>query len=265
MRSDPALQAALDAYSVAVQRYKTLSDLLPPPLRPPVLDHFSHRHNRWAVERRTADVCKVVARMERQLAGVRPQVTGLSTAKHDGLVEATVAGEQISSKSGQAGQPAVATHHSLEVDKMEAKGHDELACRDDFGASVKSAAVTPGNTGGFSDAAASFVANSLHDLALCRRGSGSADHMPPDGSDVFSQPSDSGEEGLTAAEEIEAVVCVGMVSPDAAIEMSRAVDRLKEDGASAASIKKVYTAFLRCIEEGAPFPQVETGAERNAE
>ncbi|KAA8910156.1 hypothetical protein FN846DRAFT_888552 [Sphaerosporella brunnea] len=222
-----------------------LSDLLPPPLRPPVLDHFSHRENRWAVQRRTADVRKVVARMERQLAGVRPQVAGVSTAKHD-------ASEQIPSQGGQPGQPAVATHHSLEVDKTEPKGPKALAPGDDSAASVKSS-VGPGNTGG------------MNDPAICSANPGAAENMPPDGSDIVSSPSDTREEGLTAAEEMEAVVRVGVVSPDAAIEMLRAVDRLKEDGASAASVRKVYATFLRCIEEGASFPEVETSAERGDE
>ncbi|KAA8912150.1 hypothetical protein FN846DRAFT_903755 [Sphaerosporella brunnea] len=268
MRSDPALQAALDAYSVAVQRYKTLSDLLPPPLRPPVLDHFAHRQNRWAVERRTTDVRKIVARMERQLRGMRPQVLPsavISTAAPDGHAEATIAADQISSKSGQPGQPAVDTHHSLEVDKTEPKGYDELASRDDDAASMKSSVVTPGKNSGFSDVAASFVGNSLYDSVLCRADSGSPDHMPRDDRDVVSPAADTGEEGLTAAEELEAIVRVGIVSPDAAIEMSRAVDRVKEDGASAASVRKVYATFLRCIEEGASFPEVEIGAERGDE
>ncbi|KAA8914042.1 hypothetical protein FN846DRAFT_902330 [Sphaerosporella brunnea] len=274
MRSDPALQAALDAYSVAVQRYKTLSDLLPPAVRPPALERFAHRQNRWAVERRTGDVRKLIARMERQLEGVRPQVaptlptTVPSTVQHDGLVEATVgaaAAVQIQSNSGQPGHAAVAAHSndSRGPDEMDPKGQEAQASRDDSAASVESSVVTLGKTGGFSDRTASFAENSLHDLALGRPDSGSAEHMPRDGSDLLSPASDTAEEGLTAAEEIEAVIRVGVVSPDAAIEMSRAVDKLKADGARAASVKKVYSTFLRCIEEGASFPEVGTGAERN--
>ncbi|KAA8896517.1 hypothetical protein FN846DRAFT_910683 [Sphaerosporella brunnea] len=187
--------------------------------------------------------------MERQLAGVQLQVlpsTGVSTAPHAAPVEATVAAEQITSNSGQPGQPTVATYsnRSLAHDEMEPKGHEAMAFCGEFQAGAA-------KIRGFSGEAASSVRNILHDSAL----SGSTAHMPHDGSDV--------EAGLSAAKELEAVVRVGVVSPDTTIEMSRTVDKLKADGASAASVKKLFATFLGYIEEGLSFPQREYGVDRN--
>ncbi|KAA8904223.1 hypothetical protein FN846DRAFT_890925 [Sphaerosporella brunnea] len=264
MRSDPALQAALNAYSVAVQRYKTLSDLLPRHMRPPVLERFQHRENRWPIERRTADVRKVISRMERQLAGVQPQVAppaaspAQPTAPHDelaGETAAATAAEQIARHDGQLRQPTVGT---------ESKQHEEHALSDDFKASTKSSVVTPRKTGGSSDKESPFANNSLCDSAVCGPDEGSTDDMPHDGSDVLSRH-DGVEDVMSPAEEIDAVVRVGVVSPDAAIQMTRVVERLKADGTSPAIVKKVYTTFLRCAEAGPTFPEVDFGAMKEDE
>ncbi|KAA8896359.1 hypothetical protein FN846DRAFT_893344 [Sphaerosporella brunnea] len=74
-----------------------LAELLPPAIRPPVLAGFQHRQNRWAIQRSTADVRKVIARMESQLTGLHPQfatplATPILAIDHpDGRVQETVA------------------------------------------------------------------------------------------------------------------------------------------------------------------------------
>ncbi|KAA8907680.1 hypothetical protein FN846DRAFT_889759 [Sphaerosporella brunnea] len=274
MQSDPALQAALHTYSVAVQRYKMLAELLPGTLRPSVLRRFQHRQKRWAIERRSAEVKKVIARMERQLAGLQPQVAPqLATpivpiAPQDGLVEvnvASTAAEVMRFNSGQPRRPTVITHHARSVapESMEAKGQGKPASFDDFTTGTKSSVVGPLKTGDSPDNAALFVFNSPPDSTLFRPASDPKNYMSHDGSEVPSTTPNIIEYEFSAAQEIDAVVRVGVVSPDAAIRMTRVVDRLKADGASPAVWKTVYTSFLQCIQEGATFPDTDSGLMSN--
>ncbi|KAA8895001.1 hypothetical protein FN846DRAFT_963335 [Sphaerosporella brunnea] len=316
MPSDAVVQAALNTYSVAVQRYKALAELLPPPVRPPVLERFQHRNNRWAVQRRTADVRKAIERMERQLKGltlqqvapplddnglaelfdtpppldaanddgkgdaanqgVVPQapppapvgvtseeVQGIMDQQHsanpfrresdtggrqhragtpvsdDGVVQESVAAD-MPCYTGQRPRPTGSTDndHSVGPDNMECKGEGkEVTASTEF-------SVVAGDSP--DDDAARVVDTGLTNSDSFRQ----TDVPAPD----------SAEDAFSAADEIHAIVRVGVVSPATALRMTRLVEQLKADGASPAIVKKVYTTFLRGVEDRATIADMESAA-----
>ncbi|KAA8902022.1 hypothetical protein FN846DRAFT_891644 [Sphaerosporella brunnea] len=224
MRSDPALQAALNTYSVAVQRYKMLSALLHRPIRPPVLERFQHLQNRCAVERRTAHVEPI--------------------APHDGLVKQIVAATPAEEKLYTTGRLRQPLRWTRQDGIQGPRRAGFIRCLQSQHEVLR--------RGLPKDGAAPVVDNSLPDLALLCSDWDLNDHMPHDSIEILSTAPDSVEDAFSPAEEIDAVVRVGVVSPDAAIRMARVVDRLKVDGTSPATLKK----------GGGPSPDMDGGAMR---
>ncbi|KAA8895050.1 hypothetical protein FN846DRAFT_912194 [Sphaerosporella brunnea] len=241
--SDPRLQSSLNSYSVAVQRYTLLTALLPPSLRPPMLERFQHRNNRWAVDRQTANVRKVIARMEEQLKRAQPDIAAPSAApdaagnRLDGPlqdVQASASAAEFPDNSGQQHPTMPSTHNDQGsvVEKKERPPQEDLASR-------------PGPTAGRDP-----VVMALEDAGLSPDG-----HLiRPHSTDTDKVSSGTGCEPRTfsPADELDAIVRVGVVSPDAAIRLSGLIDTLRSDGASYSVVKKVCTAFLASVQDGTP-------------
>ncbi|KAA8908525.1 hypothetical protein FN846DRAFT_889439 [Sphaerosporella brunnea] len=256
MPVDRHLKAALNSYSVAVQRYKILAGLLPPDLRPPVLERFQHRDNRWAIQRRTDHVYKLIAQMERQLGGAKPQVAPPQTSPvtspvqaidhHEELVPETVVpptAEDMAQNTGGECRPTVSTP-------------DDRYRPCTFSQDPSVSALT--NTQDFRDGAAGFGNSRLPDRDYS--GSASERWSNNDYSVSTLHNTDTSDDPLTPEEEIDAVVRVGIVSPDAALQMAHLVEKLKADGASPRILKEVYTTFLKYVDDGDTCADIGDGA-----
>ncbi|KAA8896562.1 hypothetical protein FN846DRAFT_893249 [Sphaerosporella brunnea] len=184
-----------------------IAKLLPPALRPPVLERFQHRQNQWAIQRRTADVNKLIARMERQLGAVQPQL----------------APPQAS--------PVWA------IDTQEEPERETLAST--------TAKRMPHNTGGPSRPTVSTPEDCSRPASFV----GCTPSLDPNALSTVHDPSTS-EDALTPAEEIDAVVRVGILSPGAAMRMTRLVEKLKSDRGRQRILKKVTTTFLNWVNDG---------------
>ncbi|KAA8914038.1 hypothetical protein FN846DRAFT_886175 [Sphaerosporella brunnea] len=236
--SDPRLQSALNDYSVSVQRYKLLAALLPPSLRPPMLDRFQHRNNRWAVERRTGEVRKVIERMELQLKRAQPAVaapSGIPVASCnplDGALQDFQESAAAAENPGQQHPNMAGTHNDQAsvLEKIQRASQEDLVSLHDSTADRDSVVTTPQAVCLSPDSHSAFPRSADTDK-VC--------------SDAACEPVD-----FSPADELDAIVRVGVVSPDAAIRMSRLIDTLKADGASSSVVKKVYTAFLTSVPDG---------------
>ncbi|KAA8912540.1 hypothetical protein FN846DRAFT_1019226 [Sphaerosporella brunnea] len=273
MPSHADVQAALNSYSVAVQQYKVLAERLPPPARPPVLERFQHRCNKWAIQRRTADVRKTIARMERQLEGLQlqqanddgnqrvvPQRSPSATREQvEGIIDphtrivdrqdSANAFRQESDACGRQHRAATAVPRNGDARDTVATQRPPSTDSNETAHSVwrnnnSDKQFTAGIASGTSadDAAARVVAHGLTE-------SDRTDDIPRDGSSVPAP--DSIEDALSAADEIHAIVRVGVASPAMAMHMTRLVEALKADGAGAAVVKRVYTVFWDCVDSGA--------------
>ncbi|KAA8902049.1 hypothetical protein FN846DRAFT_891628 [Sphaerosporella brunnea] len=219
--SDPRLQSSLDDYSVSVQRYKLQAVLLPPSFRPPILERFQHRNNRWAVDRQTVKVRKVISRMEDQLRRAQPDVAaGLATAVG-------------------AGNPRDNPPQDLEASGPVAELPDNSGC-----CCGEEGTPTPVRLGFPTDVKDSVVMaqqDTCDRHTICPHSTDGDKVSIGTGCDPVS---------FSVADELDSFVRVGVVSPNAAMQLSGLIDTLRSDGASCSVLKKVCTAFLGSVQAG---------------
>ncbi|KAA8911924.1 hypothetical protein FN846DRAFT_903996 [Sphaerosporella brunnea] len=237
--SDPRLQSALNDYSVSVQRYKLLAAMLPPSLRPPMRERFQHRNNRWAVDRQTASVRKMISRMEEQIQRVQREVTApsptpVAAANPAQNLQAPAPTAELLDNSGQQ-QP---TMPSTQNDQSSVLAKEEGARQEDV-------AWLHGSTAG-----RDCIVMALEDAGLSSDGHTICPHST--GTNKVGKSTACELVTFSPADELDAIVRVGVVSPDAAIRLSGLIDRLRSDGASCPVVKKVCTAFLASLQEGMP-------------
>ncbi|KAA8912098.1 hypothetical protein FN846DRAFT_887398 [Sphaerosporella brunnea] len=112
----------------------------------------------------------------------------------------------------------------------------------------------------FPDTAADVGDSSLLDSDHLGPAADATEELWNDGSALSTvHDTSTSEDGLTTEEEIDAVVRVGIVSPDAAMRMTRLVEKLKSEGSSPRTVKKVYVTFLKWVDYGATCSDIGSG------
>ncbi|KAA8914723.1 hypothetical protein FN846DRAFT_885728 [Sphaerosporella brunnea] len=286
MPLDRKVQAALNAYTIAGQRYTMLWQLLPAQHRPPALQPCKHKNNGFAIDRRTAELLTIIARMEDELqahVAAEPDrrrsrsdtdhaaVQQPQTAHNEDTFVCTVI-ECASNKATAGGAPADVssdTRTTQNDDNSHIHTNDRPIYAPKTSFDAQPAAVEPcmedhtdrtvremegekESSRSRGQPSATFHKTRYSDSI---RSGQEGEHIPA----VQQEHQKRGHvavsirkqrtPGLSEIEEIEPTVRVGVVCPAPALYMTRLMRALKDQGASPSVIEQIFNSFLDSIME----------------